>query len=410
MRDAEAKCGRGCADGRYQRRSDEVRVWNFTESMLSSRFKFIFSFGVFADGYQFAKEDVEDLERIRDQIQQLSVDAVEKSLTLEVEDTVTLAEYVKNIGARDRTIRMVNVWAQVMLGVEASAVSARYFIDYCAKGGSLMTMRSDSKHGGQYLRFHKGSQAIAKGIAALLPEGSVKLSTPVKKIVDLEGHVQVTSLHGESFTAKKVILSVPTPLYKNFEFSPPLQKEKLKAVESTELGFYTKVILCYDQPWWVDSKLCGLALSFHGPVIVARDTSVPAKRQFSLTCFVNADIGVAWSLLPAHERRARIIDHVWKLYGKSCDGRVSKETVYSPIEVFEMQWTKEEWSEGAVCPVTRPGALNESADWMKKRAGSIHFVGTEFASQWKGYMEGALSSGEEGGLEVVNALNKTARL
>lgn len=340
----------------------------------------------------------------------MSVDAVAKSLTLESEDKLTLAEYIKGLGASDRTTRMVNIWARVMLGVEAAAVSARYFIDYCAKGGSLMTMRSDSKHGGQYLRFHTGSQSVAKGIAKLLPEGSLKLSTPVKSISDLEGHVTVTSRDGTVFTGKKVILSVPTPLYRNFEFSPPLPKEKLKAVESTELGFYTKVILCYDQPWWVDSKLCGLALSFHGPVVVARDTSVAAKRQFSLTCFVNADVGIAWSHLPAHERRARVIDHVWGLYGKSCGGSVSKEVVYSPLEVFEMQWTKEEWSEGAVCPVTRPGALNESGEWMKKRVGNVHFVGTEFATEWKGYMEGALCSGEEGGMEVINGLNGKARL
>jgi monoamine oxidase len=99
-----------------------------------------------------------------------------------------------------------------MLGVEADALSARYFIDYCAKGGSLMTMRSDSKHGGQYLRFHEGTQSIAKGIAALLPAGAVKLLTPVKSISDQQGRVIVTSMDGKSFSAKKAIISLPTPL------------------------------------------------------------------------------------------------------------------------------------------------------------------------------------------------------
>lgn len=51
---------------------------------------------------------------------------------------------------------MVNLWTQVMLGVDSNEISAGCFVDYCAKGGGLMQMRSDSKHGGQYLRFRKG--------------------------------------------------------------------------------------------------------------------------------------------------------------------------------------------------------------------------------------------------------------
>ena len=43
-----------------------------------------------------------------------------------------------------------------MLGVDSNEISAGCFVDYCAKGGGLMQMRSDSKHGGQYLRFRKG--------------------------------------------------------------------------------------------------------------------------------------------------------------------------------------------------------------------------------------------------------------
>jgi monoamine oxidase len=135
---------------------------------------------------------------------------------------------------------------------------------------------------------------------------------------------------------------------------------------------------------------------------------VPEKRQFSLTCFVNAKPGEAWSLFPEHERRTRVMDHVWEIY--NCDGKVSKETVFSPIEIFEMQWSKEDWSEGAVCPVTMPGTLNESAEWMNRKVGHLHFVGTEFAKEWKGYMEGAVASGDEGAKEAIDALRDRARL
>jgi len=36
----------------------------------------------------------------------------------------------------------------------------------------------------------------------------------------------------------------------------------------------------------------------------------------------------------------------------------------------------------------------------------VHFVGTETAYEWKGYMDGAVRSGERGATEVVDALTR----
>jgi monoamine oxidase len=38
----------------------------------------------------------------------------------------------------------------------------------------------------------------------------------------------------------------------------------------------------------------------------------------------------------------------------------------------------------------------------------VHFVGTETASEWKGYMEGAVRAGERGAKEVVEALEPSS--
>lgn len=60
----------------------------------------------------------------------------------------------------------------------------------------------------------------------------------------------------------------------------------------------------------------------------------------------------------------------------------------------------EEWSQGAVCPISGPGVWTSVGNIWKVPIGNIHFVGMEFAREWKGYMEGALSSGEEGTKKV----------
>lgn len=50
--------------------------------------------------------------------------------------------------------------------------------------------------------------------------------------------------------------------------------------------------------------------------------------------------------------------------------------------------------------------MSEFGDALKMVWGKVHFVGTETAVKWKGYMDGAIESGERGAGEVIQSLNK----
>ena len=97
-----------------------------------------------------------DLERIRDIIHDLSVAYGSKASSTENYDQISLEQFAISKGASEKTIDMIRVWARVMVGVEAQNMSAQFFIEYTGKGGGLKQLRSDQKHGGQYLRFRKG--------------------------------------------------------------------------------------------------------------------------------------------------------------------------------------------------------------------------------------------------------------
>jgi monoamine oxidase len=75
-------------------------------------------------------------------------------------DNMTLEEWCKSEIQSETASATVNLWTRAMLGLEASEVSALYFLDYCKSGGGLLQMRSDFKHGGQYLRFIKGESLL----------------------------------------------------------------------------------------------------------------------------------------------------------------------------------------------------------------------------------------------------------
>ena len=63
-----------------------------------------------------------------------------------------------------------------------------------------------------------------------------------------------------------------------------------------------------------------------------------------------------------------------------------------------------EWEDG-VTPVLPPEVLDgEAGRTLGKPFGHVHFVGSETADKWRGYMEGALRSGIRGAREVIASL------
>ena len=46
---------------------------------------------------------------------------------------------------------------------------------------------------------------------------------------------------------------------------------------------------------------------------------------------------------------------------------------------------------------------------MREPIGSIHFAGTETATWWSGYMEGAIQAGERAAREILFRLNKISK-
>jgi monoamine oxidase len=244
-----------------------------------------------------------------------------------------------------------------------------------------------------------GAQSIAREIARLVGKENISLASPVVSINDRSSLVVVTTQNQKIFQAQKCILSVPSTMYKEFDISPPLPAAVQEVTNGTVLGDYNKLIMCYDKPWWRNEGFNGYFASYSGPITLGRDTSVDAKRHYSLTCFVNGLPGREWSKLPPHERRAAGLHQLAKVFKNNPE-------VFRPIEVFEQIWQHEEFSRGALAPVHAIGHLTKYASVYGRPVGNLHFVGTEYSSEWKGYMEGALCSGVDGAQQVVKALRK----
>jgi monoamine oxidase len=82
--------------------------------------------------------------------------------------------------------------------------------------------------------------------------------------------------------------------------------------------------------------------------------------------------------------------------------------VHETEETIGDEWIKEHWSQGAPSAAMGPNLLNKYADVLLPPCGNLHFVGTETAYEWKGYMNGAISSGERDAQELIQPLSKSA--
>ncbi|CAM1501466.1 Fc.00g034500.m01.CDS01 [Cosmosporella sp. VM-42] len=357
-----------------------------------------YPFGITPD---FSPDEKQNLEKIRDHIQASSLTPGPPRVE---DDKLSLDQYVRNLGATPKTVQMINIWVKVMHGLESTQESAAFFIDYCRRNGGLFSIRADDYTGGNYLRFQSGAQSISKGIAELIGRSHIHLSEPVVSIDDRKTHTAVTTTTGKTFTARKCIVSLPSAMYKSLSFSPALPTPVREVTDSARLGHYNKSIVCYDRPWWRDLGFNGFFMSYDGPVALARDTSVDEKRHYSLTCFVNGKDGEAWAKLYPHERRRVVLEQIAAIFNVD-DG----SEAFRPIEIFEQIWKHELYSQGALAPITEIGHYTKYASVYGKPVGNLHFVGTEYSSEWKGYMEGALCSGEQGAKEVVEAIQQAPR-
>jgi len=247
-----------------------------------------------------------------------------------------------------------------------------------------------------------GTQEFSKNLARVLKPGSLILNSPVWSINQTPKGVYVTSGRGQ-FQCRRVIVSVPTTLYKDIVFNPPLPEDKLALSKVSKHGFVTKMNLIYKEPWWRDSKLSGMAQSWIGPVSVTRDVSVDMKGLYVLTCFVAADAGHTWSKLSAEDRKVQVVKQIRRMFSPYV------ERVPDPIDVVFHIWFEDQWSQGCPCPAMPAGVLSKLGHALRIPHQNIHFVGTETAYEWKGYMDGAIRSGERGAAEVIQELDTTLK-
>ncbi|MGD0394474.1 MAG: flavin monoamine oxidase family protein [Acidimicrobiales bacterium] len=285
------------------------------------------------------------------------------------------------------------VATEAVFSAESGNLSALHALFYAHSGTDLEGLLSTDR-GAQQDRVVGGSIKVSEAMAATLGD-RVTLDSPVRGIEQVRGRVVVTTRAGDAVEADRVIVTLPPTLAGRLEYAPALPSWRDQLTQRLPAGSVIKLYAVYEEPFWRADGLTGQAASDHGPIKVTFDNSPPDGSPGVLMGFMEANDGRAAARLPLEERRAAAL---------SCFVRYFGPKAAHPIEYIERDWMAEEFSRGCYGAHFTPGVWGDFGASLTEPVGLIHWAGAECSAVWNGYMEGAVRSGEETALAVLDTL------
>ena len=243
-------------------------------------------------------------------------------------------------------------------------------------------------------RFAGGAQEISVRLAREL-EGRVVLGSPVRRIVQESGAVLVESAHASART-EAVIVTVPPALRGRIEYVPALPPMHDGLSQRMPMGAVIKCHAIYDKPFWREAGLNGRTESDTGPCKITCDNSSPDSDAGVLTGFILGSDAREWGRREAGERERAVLE---------CFARYFGEEALDPLGYAETDWGAEVYSRGGYAGIPTPGMILDHGPALQEPVGRIYWAGAETATEWSGYMEGAVASGERAAREVLAALS-----
>jgi len=194
-------------------------------------------------------------------------------------------------------------------------------------------------------------------------------------------YVTVHSTEGvKKLSGKYCIVTVPTAHLSSLTFNPPLPISLTYLCSRTKMPSLIKCVVCYNKAFWRDKGLSGEILSDSFPLCFSFDN---CDRIPTIVCFITGVRAATASKLSKEDRRSSVIQHLSVLFGKEAEN----------VENYD----EKDWGVdgGAYFGIPTPKAfLNADLQCLQISHLQVYFAGSERASEWVGYVDGALQSAE----------------
>ena len=314
-------------------------------------------------------------------------------------DSQTVASWVRENVADPQARRLLDdVGIPAVFAAESRDLSFLYLLAYIRGAGDERNVGTIERllgtaNGAQQQRFEGGAQLVSMRMAQRLGR-RVVLRSPVRRIDHGAREVQVRS-DRLTVRARHVIVAVPPALVAQIRFEPGLPAARAQLHQRFPQGNVIKAQAIYERPFWRDAGLSGFWVADRGPVRVGWDNSPPDGSRGVLLTFFEGQEARAFGERTQAERRAAVLDAF---------AFVAGDQARSPTGYVDEVWANEVWTRGCYVAFTPPGVLTGFGPAISAAVGRVHWAGADTATYWRGYMDGAVRSGERAAAECLESL------
>lgn len=236
------------------------------------------------------------------------------------------------------------------------------------------------------LRVSGGLSMLSEHLADTLPSARCHLGAQLDGVTRTDMGVTAHLANGHSIAARRIVCALPPRLVAKLTFTPPLPQAAASALQTTPtwMAGHAKAVAVYDTPFWRDAGLSGDAMSQRGPMVEIHDASPKDGQSGALFGFMG---------VPPAQRRdvgaltAAVEAQLVRLFGP--DATSPRKIEIKDWAFDPMTATSDDHAPLAAHPrYGMPSALRGLWD------GTLLVGGTETASEFGGFLEGALEAAE----------------
>ena len=232
------------------------------------------------------------------------------------------------------------------------------------------------------LKIKGGNSMLAQKIADTIGPDKIKLHHRVQRVVQQsKGGVKVFCDGGESFTADKIICTVPTFAAQRIKWEPGLPAEQVNAMNQLQYARINKNPLLFRERFWKDESFDMVTdqsphYFYHATKNQVSDKGVLISYTIGEKAAVVANQTDEW--------KANMIQQTLQPHFGDVKSLIDKQANY--------YWGNDEFSRGAY-------AIYGKGQWftlqpiLRRTHIHTHFAG-EHLAEWQGFMEGAIDTGE----------------
>lgn len=286
----------------------------------------------------------------------------------------------------------VRLACEAVFACEPADVSLLHVLFYIRSAGKFELL-IDTAGGAQQDRFTGGSQVVPIRLAERLGD-AVHLGEAVRSL-SWAGERVVARTDAGEWSAQRAIVAIPPALASRIVYDPPLPGWRDQLTQKAPMGSVIKCMAVYDEPFWRADGRTGQATGDGPGARVTFDNSVPGDGRGVLLGFLEGDEARRLGRLGQDERRREVVASFVRYFGPKAA---------HPVDYVDLDWQQEEWTRGCYGAHFAPGVWTQYGPALREPVGNLHWAGTETATVWSGYMEGAIESGERAAAEVLRLL------